>query len=47
MKWKIDGLIHDGLDKSGRIFKGRLWLKKGCFDDDLDFRANLYCKITD
>jgi hypothetical protein len=24
-KWKLDGLIED---KSGRIFKGRLWLKK-------------------
>jgi hypothetical protein len=25
---KPDGLIQD---KSGRIFEGRLWLKKGCF----------------
>jgi hypothetical protein len=24
------------IDKSGRIFKGRLWLKKGCFVDDDD-----------
>jgi hypothetical protein len=29
----LDGLIQD---KSGRIFQGRLWLKKGCFADDDD-----------
>jgi hypothetical protein len=35
-KWKPDSLIHDGRDNSGRIYKGILWLKKGCFSDDDD-----------
>jgi hypothetical protein len=25
-----------GMDKSGRIFEGRIWLKKGCFVNDND-----------
>jgi hypothetical protein len=30
-KWKPNGLIQD---KSGRIFQGKLWLKKGSVAND-------------
>jgi hypothetical protein len=35
-KWKPKDTIDDGIDKSGRNLRGRLWLKKGCFANDDD-----------